>query len=111
MTARSPRPPKQRVNLSASGTIPSGQPGQREQALEELQHLVAHIATSLVDNAEAVQVSARRHGPYLTVHLRVAPDELGRVIGKQGRVAKAMRTALGISAAKQGLRANLEIEG
>lgn len=79
--------------------------------LEGLQHLVAHVATSLVDDAEAIAVSARRHGPYVTVRLRVAPDELGRVIGKQGRVAKAIRTALGIAAAKQGLRANLEIEG
>lgn len=88
-----------------------GPAGQGDAAVADLRQLVVHVATNLVDDAEAVQVIARRHGPYVTVHLRVAPDELGRVIGKQGRVAKAMRTALGIAAAKQGLRANLEIEG
>ncbi len=47
----------------------------------------------------------------MSIHLRVAEDELGRVIGKGGRIAKAMRTMVGVVAARQGLRANLEIEG
>ena len=79
--------------------------------MEQLEHLIEYIATGLVDHPEAVQVDSRRRGPYIGIHLQVAPEELGRVIGKQGRIAKAMRTALGIAATRQGVRANLEIEG
>lgn len=79
--------------------------------MEQLERVVEYIATGLVDRPEAVQVDSRRRGANVDVHLRVAPEELGRVIGKQGRIAKAMRTMLGIAAARQGLRANLEIEG
>lgn len=79
--------------------------------MEQLERVVEYIATGLVDRPEAVQVDSRQRGPHISIHLQVAPDELGRVIGKQGRIAKAMRTALGIAAARQGLYANLEIEG
>lgn len=79
--------------------------------MEQLEKVVEYIATGLVDRPEAVQVDSRRRGPNVDIHLRVAPEELGRVIGKQGRIAKAMRTMLGIAATRQGVRANLEIEG
>lgn len=79
--------------------------------MEQLQQVVEYIATGLVDQPEQVHVDSRRQGSHVSLHLRVAPDELGRVIGKQGRIAKAMRAAVGIAAAQQGLRANLEIEG
>ncbi|HET8632065.1 MAG TPA: KH domain-containing protein [Thermomicrobiales bacterium] len=79
--------------------------------MEQLERVVDYIATGLVDHPEAVQVDSRRHGQTVSLHLHVAPEELGRVIGKQGRIAKAMRTMLGIAAAQQGLRASLEIEG
>ncbi len=78
--------------------------------MEQLERVVQFIATGLVDQPEEVQVDSRRHGANVNLHLRVAPDELGRVIGRQGRIAKAMRTAVGIAAARQGVRANLEIE-
>ncbi len=78
---------------------------------DQLEQVVEYIAAGLVDRPEEVHVDSRRRGPHVNVHLRVAPDELGRVIGKQGRIAKAIRTVLGITAARQGLRANLEIEG
>jgi predicted RNA-binding protein YlqC (UPF0109 family) len=79
--------------------------------MEQLQQVVEYIAAGLVDQPEQVHVDSRRHGSNVTIHLRVAPEELGRVIGKQGRIAKAMRTAVGIAAAQQGLRATVEIEG
>lgn len=78
--------------------------------MEQLENVVQYIASGLVDKPEEVQVDSRRHGPNVSLHLRVAPDELGRVIGRQGRIAKAIRTAVGIAAARQGVRANLEIE-
>jgi hypothetical protein len=79
--------------------------------MDQLQQVVEYIASGLVDRPEEVHVDSRRHGPNVSLHLRVAEDELGRVIGKGGRIAKAMRTMVGIVAARQGLRANLEIEG
>lgn len=79
--------------------------------MEQLQHVVEYMASGLVDRPDEVHVETHRRGPAVSIHLRVAEDELGRVIGKGGRIAKAMRTVVGIIAARQGLRANLEIEG
>ena len=79
--------------------------------MEQLQQLVRHMASGLVDRPEEVQVEVRRRGPIVVLHLRVAEDELGRVIGKGGRIAKSMRTLVGIVAARQNVRVTLEIEG
>jgi predicted RNA-binding protein YlqC (UPF0109 family) len=79
--------------------------------MDQLQQLVEYMASGLVDRPEEVHVDSRRRGPLVTLHLRVAEDELGRVIGKGGRIAKSMRTMVGIVAARQGLRVTLEIEG
>ncbi len=79
--------------------------------MEQLQSLVEYMASGLVDHPEGVHVDIRRRGSIASIHLQVPDDELGRVIGKGGRIAKAMRTMVGIVAARQGLRANLEIEG
>ena len=79
--------------------------------MDQLRQLVEYMASGLVDHPEAVHVDARRRGPLVDIHLQVGPDELGRVIGKGGRIAKSMRTLVGIVAARHGLRANLEIEG
>lgn len=79
--------------------------------MEQLQQLVEHMAKGLVDRPDEVRVETHRRGPAVSINLRVANDELGRVIGKGGRIAKSMRTMVGIVAARHGLRANLEIEG
>lgn len=79
--------------------------------MDQLQQLVQYMASGLVDRPEEVHVEGRRRGPIVILHLRVAEDELGRVIGKGGRIAKSMRTMVGIVAARQNLRATLEIEG
>ncbi len=79
--------------------------------MDQLQQLVTYMASGLVDRPEEVRVESRQRGPAVSIHLKVADDELGRVIGKGGRIAKSMRTMVGIVAARQGLRANLEIEG
>ena len=60
--------------------------------MDQLQQLVEYMASGLVDRPEEVHVDSRRRGPLVTLHLRVAEDELGRVIGKGGRIAKSMRT-------------------
>lgn len=71
--------------------------------------LVEYVARALVDNPEQVTVELVEDDTTTTLRLRVAPGDLGRVIGKQGRTAKALRTLLHASAARENRRAVLEI--
>ena len=57
-----------------------------------MDELVAFIAKSLVDEPEAVKVEMREEDDSFVIELSVAPDDVGKVIGKQGRIAKAIRT-------------------
>ena len=63
--------------------------------------LVKYIATSLVDNAEAVDVREVENEDSITIELRVDPEDMGKVIGKQGRIAKAIRTVVKAASAKR----------
>lgn len=74
-----------------------------------MQDLIDFIARSLVDDPIQVQVSEGRRGSATEVRLRVAKEDMGRVIGKGGRVANAMRTLLRVAAAREGKRATLNI--
>jgi len=71
--------------------------------------LVEMIAKSLVDNPEAVEVDEETDNNTLVVRLRVAPDDMGKVIGKQGRIAKALRTVVKAAATKAGRKVVVEI--
>jgi len=75
-----------------------------------MKELVEYIARSLVNSPDEVvvtEVSDPNGG--VVLRLQVAPDDKGRVIGKQGQVAEAMRTLLRVTAARAGTRARLEI--
>ncbi len=74
-----------------------------------MKELVEAIAKALVDHPEDVKVAAIEGPQATTVELRVHPEDLGKVIGRQGRTAKAMRTLLGASGMKQRKRFTLEI--
>ena len=76
-----------------------------------MEDLLAHIARSLVDNADAVHVKRSDDNDTVIIELTVAPDDLGKVIGKQGRTARAMRSLLAALAAKENRRSRLEIVG
>ena len=71
--------------------------------------LVAHLAEALVDNPDQVQVSENENGDMIGIELTVAQDDLGKVIGKQGRTARARRTILSASAARENKKARLDI--
>lgn len=71
--------------------------------------LVEYIAKSLVDDPGAVSVNEVEGDRASILELRVAPDDIGKVIGKYGRIAKAMRTVLSASSGKSGKRVTLEI--
>jgi len=74
-----------------------------------MKELIAFIAGRLVDAPDAVDVVEREEDNTVTVELRVAKEDLGKVIGKQGRTARAMRAVLAAMAAKEDKRSRLEI--
>lgn len=74
-----------------------------------MKELVEYIAKSLVDDPSQVHVQEIAHGGSITLELEVAPEDMGRVIGKNGRVANAMRVLVRVQAAKHGKRVTLEI--
>lgn len=74
-----------------------------------MKDLLEYIAKSLVDDPSQVSVSETRSGGVVTFQLRVAPDDTGRVIGRNGRVANAIRTLLRVAEAKEGARVQLDI--
>lgn len=74
-----------------------------------MRQLVEYIAKSLVDKPEEVQIREVEGEQSIILELHVAPEDMGRIIGKQGHIARAMRVLLKASAARQGKRAMLEI--
>lgn len=74
-----------------------------------MKELVEQIAKALVDDPEQVQVNAVEGQQVTVLELRVAPNDLGKVIGKQGRTARAVRTILGAAGMKMRKRFTLEI--
>ena len=74
-----------------------------------MQELVEFIAKGLVDSPDQVSVTAVEGEQSVIYELRVAPDDIGKVIGKEGRIAKSIRTLLKVAGAKEHKRAVLEI--
>lgn len=71
--------------------------------------LVEAIAKSLVDNPDAVEVKETEENQTIIIELRVAPGDMGKVIGKQGRIAKALRTVVKAAAVKENKKVVVEI--
>jgi len=76
---------------------------------DNMQELVAEIARALVDAPSAVMVEAVMREENTVLRLRVAPEDVGKVIGKQGRTARSMRTILGAVSMKMHRRYTLDI--
>ena len=75
-----------------------------------MKELVEIIAKSLVDHPEQVSVSEEMHGDEQVISLKVAPEDMGKVIGKQGRIAKAIRTIVRSAAGKVEQKVAVEID-
>ena len=74
-----------------------------------MKELVEYIAKSIVNLPDEVEVTEDEDERGIVLQLKVADEDKGRIIGKQGRIAGAMRTLLRVKAAKQGIRITLEI--
>jgi uncharacterized protein len=77
--------------------------------MDDLKDLIAFIAKALVDDPDSVEVRAVEGEKTIILELTVGDGDLGKVIGKDGRTARAMRTLLAATSAKQSKRAVLEI--
>lgn len=80
-----------------------------DDSVDRLQELVEFVAKSLVDDPDSVEVSTVDGDRTLVVELSVEPEDLGKVIGREGRTARAIRTLLAASSARQNRRVVLEI--
>ena len=74
-----------------------------------MKDLVQYLARSLVSNPDAVEITESENDGTTVLQLKVAKEDLGRVIGKQGRTAKSMRTLLNAAASRDNRRVLLEI--
>ncbi len=74
-----------------------------------MKELIEFVARAIVDEPDAVEVEEEQDGERTIYHLYVADDDMGKVIGKQGRIANAMRDLLRVAAARRGVRASLDI--
>ena len=74
-----------------------------------MKELVEVIAKSLVDNPEEVVVTEKAEGRNIMIELHVAPSDMGKVIGKQGRIAKAIRAVVKAASTRENLEVDVEI--
>ena len=74
-----------------------------------MKELVRVIATSLVDHPEQVEVTEKETEKSIVVELKVAPEDMGKVIGKQGRIAKSIRTVVKAAATKDDKKVVVDI--
>jgi predicted RNA-binding protein YlqC (UPF0109 family) len=82
---------------------------QSDTETQELCELIEYVATRLVENADDVEVAGDRRGQMVRVQVSVHEDDMGRIIGREGRIARSMRTLLMIAASRRGLRSSLDI--
>ncbi len=75
-----------------------------------MKELLEYIVSHLVDHPDGVQVQERvSNGDEVVLEVRVAPDDTGRIIGRQGRIAKAIRTVVKAAAVRDGRRVTIDI--
>jgi len=77
--------------------------------MERLENLLAFLARSLVDEPDRVEVSATESESRVDLEIQVAPDDIGKVIGRQGRTIRAIRTVMKAASVKTGKRVNVEV--
>jgi predicted RNA-binding protein YlqC (UPF0109 family) len=85
------------------------QPPAGENPVKNMTDLVTEIALALVDDTNSVVVEAIAEGESTVIRLRVSPSDVGKVIGKQGRTARSMRTILSAASMKLKHRFSLDI--
>lgn len=97
------------------GEVPDGEgrprDGEANGDVELLTSVLEYLARNLVDKPDAVEVTAVPDDRGVLLQLRVDPDDMGRVIGRGGRTARAIRTVVRVASARAGVYAHVEIVG
>lgn len=75
-----------------------------------MKELVEVVAKALVDNPDEVVVTEKKEGKNVVLELHVAPSDMGKVIGKQGRIAKAIRAVVKAASSKDNTRVDVDIK-
>ena len=78
--------------------------------MADLKKTLSDVAKAIVDDKDAVSVIQAEDGNNVTLQLSVAPDEMGKVIGRHGKIAKAIRMVMKAAANKSGLKVTVEIK-
>ena len=76
-----------------------------------MKEMLELLVKNLVDNPSAIEISEKEEGKSLTLELRVDPQDMGKVIGRQGKIAKAIRVLMKAYAVKENKKINVEIIG
>ena len=79
--------------------------------MTELENLLLVLARSLVEEPDLVEISATETDSRVDLELRVAPEDMGKIIGRQGRTIRAVRTVVKAASVKLGKRVNVEVPG
>lgn len=87
------------------GVVATGDP-----PIDELAAFVGFMVSNMVEEPDSFRVVSERMGTTVHIKVIVPEEEMGRVIGRQGRIARSMRTLLTIAASRKGLRASLDID-
>lgn len=74
-----------------------------------MKELVEYLVNNLVDNADGIEIAENERGNYVDVIITVPQGEMGKIIGKQGRIAKAIRSVVKAASSKLGKKYNVEI--
>ena len=74
-----------------------------------MKEMLEMLVKSLVDNVDNVEITEKENGNDVTLEIRVDPSDMGKIIGKQGRIAKAIRVLMKAYATKEGKKVNVEI--
>jgi predicted RNA-binding protein YlqC (UPF0109 family) len=77
--------------------------------VDQLENLVLILARALVENPDEVEVSGTETDSRVDLEVRVAPDDMGKIIGRQGRTIRAIRTVAKAASVKLGKRVNVEV--
>jgi uncharacterized protein len=98
------------VDMPATTSTENGAAAELPGPAGDLVRFVEYMASNLVDDPSTLEIRPENFGTAIHIKLIVPEDEMGKVIGRQGRIARSMRTLLTIAAARKGLRASLDID-
>jgi predicted RNA-binding protein YlqC (UPF0109 family) len=98
------------VDEEGAPAVAAGPGNGRSAAVDDLATFIEFMVANLVDDPATIQVRPEQFGTNVHIKVIVPEEDMGRVIGRQGRIARSMRTLLTIAASRKGLRASLDID-